>query len=297
MVDLWAPWCGPCRTLGPILEKVTDATDGQVVLVEGQRRREPPDRDRLPGAVDPRGVRAQGRPGRRRVRRRLPGGRRARSSCRRCCRPRPSRTMARAARRRRRGQPPPGARARARQTRRSVALAELLVDDAGTTRRWRCSPGCPRPSRSGCGGAGPPGRRRRRAASTNGADGRRRTTTTRSSMRCSAGARRRGGAAGVRRHPRGDGARGPPHGALPPPADQPPVLERVVVVRRRSRTHRVDLAGNASCETISRQNPLAARRRWGALRFGACGWSDARGTGCSSAVRCRRGRTPSPSDR
>lgn len=34
IVDLWAPWCGPCRTLGPILEKVTDATDGQVVMVK-----------------------------------------------------------------------------------------------------------------------------------------------------------------------------------------------------------------------------------------------------------------------
>lgn len=34
LVDLWAPWCGPCRTLGPILEKVTDATDGKVVLVK-----------------------------------------------------------------------------------------------------------------------------------------------------------------------------------------------------------------------------------------------------------------------
>ncbi len=34
IVDLWAPWCGPCRTLGPILEKVTDATNGRVVLVK-----------------------------------------------------------------------------------------------------------------------------------------------------------------------------------------------------------------------------------------------------------------------
>lgn len=34
VVDLWAPWCGPCRTLGPIIEKVVDATGGQVVLVK-----------------------------------------------------------------------------------------------------------------------------------------------------------------------------------------------------------------------------------------------------------------------
>jgi putative thioredoxin len=34
VIDLWAPWCGPCQTLGPIIEKVVDATGGQVVLAK-----------------------------------------------------------------------------------------------------------------------------------------------------------------------------------------------------------------------------------------------------------------------
>ncbi|MFM7125112.1 MAG: thioredoxin [Actinomycetes bacterium] len=34
IVDLWAPWCGPCKTLGPILEKHCDATNGKVVLAK-----------------------------------------------------------------------------------------------------------------------------------------------------------------------------------------------------------------------------------------------------------------------
>lgn len=34
VVDLWAEWCGPCKTLGPIIEKVVDDTNGKVVLAK-----------------------------------------------------------------------------------------------------------------------------------------------------------------------------------------------------------------------------------------------------------------------
>ena len=34
VIDLWAPWCGPCRTLGPIIERVVESTGGRVALAK-----------------------------------------------------------------------------------------------------------------------------------------------------------------------------------------------------------------------------------------------------------------------
>lgn len=34
LVDFWAPWCGPCKMLGPIIEEVAKGFEGKVKVVK-----------------------------------------------------------------------------------------------------------------------------------------------------------------------------------------------------------------------------------------------------------------------